>query len=144
MWTTFNTADNKAIASKFFELISEGNVEELCTMITPDWKMHIGLSSFEIPSGPEGLRKLFDSFGNIEQQWIIEDVLAEGNKVVVRAINKCNQENFFGIPSYGRMQTFTATFIHYIEDGKIKETWRNADDLGRVLQLGASIVPVIG
>ena len=142
MRMTFNTADNKAIASKFFELISEGNVEELCTMITPDWKMHIGLSSFEIPSGPEGLRKLFDSFGNIEQQWIIEDVLAEGNKVVVRGINKCNQENFFGIPSYGRMQTFTATFIHYIEDGKIKETWRNADDLGRVLQLGASIVPL--
>ena len=142
MRMTFNTADNKAIASKFFELISEGNVEELCTMITPDWKMHIGLSSFEIPSGPEGLRKLFDSFGNIEQQWIIEDVLAEGNKVVVRAINKCNQEDFFGIPSYGRMQTFTATFIHYIEDGKIKETWRNADDLGRVLQLGASIVPL--
>jgi len=139
---TFNTADNKAIASKFFELISEGNVEELCTMITPDWKMHIGLSSFEIPSGPEGLRKLFDSFGNIEQQWIIEDMFSEGNKVVVRAINNCIQENFLGIPSYGRMQTFTATFIHYIEDGKIKETWRNADDLGRVLQLGASIVPL--
>jgi hypothetical protein len=144
MQTTFKTANNKAIASKFFELISEGNVEELYTMITPDWKMHIGLGSFEIPLGPEGLRKLFESFGNIEQQWIIEDILADGNKVVVRAINNCKQENFFGIPSYGRMQTFTATFIHHIENGRIKETWRNADDLGRILQLGASIVPANG
>lgn len=142
MQKTFNTANNKVIASKFFALISEGSVEELCTMIASDWKMHIGLSSFEIPSGPEGLRKLFESFGNIEQQWIIEDIFSEGSKVVVRAINNCNQENFFGIPAYGRTQTFTATFIHHIEDGKIKETWRNADDLGRVLQLGASIVPV--
>ena len=60
-------------------------------------------------------------------------------EVVVRAINNCKQEFFFGIPSYGRMQSFTVTFIHHIEDGKIKETWRNADDLGRVL--GASVVP---
>jgi hypothetical protein len=32
-------------------------------------------------------------------------------------------------------------FIHTIADGKIIETWRNADDLGRVLQLGARIEP---
>ncbi len=51
------------------------------------------------------------------------------------------QENFLGVPSYGRPQTFTATFIHRIINGKIQETWRNADDLERVLQLGASIVP---
>ena len=74
---TPDTVKNKAIASKFFKLISEGNVEDLCSMITPDRKMHIGLGSLQIPAGPEGLRKLFESFGNIEQQWIIEDVLRE-------------------------------------------------------------------
>jgi len=29
--------------------------------------------------------------------------------------------------------------IHRIADGKLVETWRNADDLGRLLQLGARI-----
>jgi hypothetical protein len=32
-------------------------------------------------------------------------------------------------------------FIHRIGDGQILETWRNADDLGRLLQLGARIEP---
>ena len=77
----------------------------------------------------------------IDQTWTIEDVIAEGDKVVVRATNTCVQESFFGIPGHGRPQTFTATFIHRIADGKVHETWRNADDLGRLLQLGARIEP---
>ncbi len=61
--------------------------------------------------------------------------------MVVRATNTCVQESFFGIPGRGRSQTFTATFIPRIADGKVLETWRNADDLGRLLQLGARIEP---
>lgn len=87
------------------------------------------------------MRKLFESFGNIEQQWTMDEVITEGEKVAVRATNNCKQESFFGVPSYGRPQIFRATFIHHIVDGKIKETWRNADDLGRLLQLGAEIIP---
>jgi predicted ester cyclase len=60
---------------------------------------------------------------------------------LLAAINACVQERFFDIPSNGREQKFTAMFIHHIKDGKIEETWRNADDLGRLLQLGAKIVP---
>ncbi len=76
---------NKLIACKFLELVSEGNVEKICEMIASDWNMHIGLSTFKIPSGHEGMRRLFETFGQIKQQWIIEDVLAEGDKVAVRA-----------------------------------------------------------
>jgi hypothetical protein len=36
---------------------------------------------------------------------------------------------------------FTATFTFRIADGLIAEIWRNADDLVRLLQLGARIVP---
>ncbi len=133
--------DNKIIAQRWMELISEHKIEEICEITAPNWKMHGGLPG--LPLGPEGVRKLFGSFGPIQQKWAIEDVIAEGDKVVVRATNTCIQESFLGIPSRGRQQTFTATFIHYIADGKIIETWRNADDLGRVLQLGARIEPGI-
>ncbi|MEO6719353.1 MAG: ester cyclase [Ferruginibacter sp.] len=92
-----------------------------------------------LPSGPEGIRTLFHHFGNIAQLWEINDVVAEGNKVVIRATNTCVQDNFLGIPSYGRPQVFTAMFIHLVENGKLATTWRNANDLGRVLQLGASV-----
>ncbi|MDZ8185806.1 MAG: ester cyclase [Nostoc sp. ChiSLP02] len=131
--------DNKIIARRWIELISEHKIEEICEITAPTWKMHGGLPG--LPPGPDGVRKLFASFGRIEQKWTIEDVIAEGDKVVVRATNDCVQDSFFGIPSHGRRQTFTATFIHCIADGKIVETWRNADDLGRVLQLGARIEP---
>ena len=140
MQTTTNITQNKLIARTFLALVSKGNLKEICSLIDPNWKMHIGLSDFGIPAGPEGMRKLFESFGNIEQEWIINDVIAEGDKVV-RATNNCTQDNFLGVPSCGRPQTFTATFIHRIVDGKIVETYRNADDLGRLLQLGAQIVP---
>ncbi|MEH2332431.1 ester cyclase [Nostoc sp.] len=131
--------DNKIIAQRWIELISEHKIEEICEITAPTWKMHGGLPG--LPLGPEGVCKLFGSFGPIRQKWTIEDVIAEGDKVVVRATNTCIQESFLGIPGRGRQQTFTATFIHYIADGKIIETWRNADDLGRVLQLGARIEP---
>jgi SnoaL-like polyketide cyclase len=140
MKTSFQ--NNKLIATRFLELVSEGNVEEICEVISPSWKMNIGLGKAEIPLGPNGMKKLFESFGEIEQKWMVDDVIAEGNKVVVRATNNCRQQSFFGVPSHGKSQTFTATFIHHIVDGRIQETWRNADDLGRVLQLGAEIKPM--
>lgn len=61
--------------------------------------------------------------------------------MVVRATNRCVQESFFGVPGHDRQQTFSVTFIHRIGDGQILETWRNANDLGRLLQLGARIEP---
>jgi hypothetical protein len=140
MTTKTDIEYNKLLARTFLELVSKGNVEDICRLISPDWRMHIGLGVLGIPAGPEGMRKLFESFGQIEQEWAIDDVIAEGDKVVVRATNTCKQESFLGVPSYGHPQTFTATFIHRIVDGKIVETYRNADDLGRVLQLGAQIV----
>ncbi|MBW4636245.1 MAG: ester cyclase [Iphinoe sp. HA4291-MV1] len=131
--------DNKIIAQRWFELMNEQRIEEIYEMTAPTWRMHGGPPG--LPPGPDGVRELFRQIGPIDQKWTIEDVIAEGDKVVVRATNTCIQESFLGIPGRGRKQTFTATFIHCIADGKIIETWRNADDLGRVLQLGARIEP---
>jgi predicted ester cyclase len=108
-------------------------------MITPTWQMHGGPPG--LPAGPDGLRQLFATFGRIEQRWTVEDVIAEGDKVVVRATNTVIQDSFLGIPGRGRPQVFTATFTHRMVGGRIDRTWRNADDLGRLLQLGARIKP---
>jgi predicted SnoaL-like aldol condensation-catalyzing enzyme len=133
--------NNKLTARRWMEFISNGDIEAICEITSPDWVMHGGLPN--LPPGPAGVRKLFASFGPIEQKWKIEQIIAEGDKVVIRAINYCKQESFLGIPAKGYTQVFSATFIHYIREGKIVETWRNADDLGRVLQLGADIIPPV-
>jgi predicted SnoaL-like aldol condensation-catalyzing enzyme len=139
MLVTSNTGLNKIIARYWLEFISTGNIEAICRITAPGWIMHGGFPG--LPPGPDGVRKLFASFGEIKQQWKISEIIAEGDKVVVRAINNCFQESFLGVPAFGRKQTFSATFIHRIVNGKIQETWRNADDLGRIIQLGARIVP---
>ncbi len=38
----------------------------------------------------------------------MEDVIAEGDNVVVRATNTVVQDSFFGIPRYRRQHIFTA------------------------------------
>ena len=131
--------ENKRIALRWLELVTLGRVEELCAMTASAWTMHGGPPS--LPAGPDGIRALFATFGRIEQAWSIKDVIAEGDKVAVRASNSCLQESFLGIPGQGRRQEFSATFIFRIVAGQVHEIWRNADDLGRVLQLGARIEP---
>jgi predicted ester cyclase len=134
--------NNKTIARRFLELVSENNADEMCTMITEDWTMFGGPPN--LPKGKTGLRELLKHLTNIKQQWTINDVIAEDDKVLVRATNTCStQDSFFGIPGKDKQQVFTAMFLHRIVDGKITETWRNADDLGRVFQLGGQVVPGI-
>ena len=127
----------KSIAIRWLNLISEHKIDEICAMTAPGWKMHGG--PVGLPVGPEGVHELFRMIGPVKQQWAIEEMIAEGDKVVIRATNICQQDSFFGIPSNGVVQRFSAMFIHHIVDGMIVETWRNADDLGRLLQLGMRI-----
>jgi hypothetical protein len=145
--TTHNTADtavtaNKELAVRFLELVAAHDIDALCALVTPAWTMTGGPPG--LPAGPEGIRILFGTFGKIEQEWAVQDVIAEGDRVVVRAVNTCEQESFLGVPSNGRTQVFTATFVHRVagtpDRPLIDQTWRNADDLGRLLQLGAKIV----
>lgn len=133
------TEDNKDIARRFLQLVADRDVDGLIAMVAPTWTMWGGPPN--LPSGAEGIRLLFGTFGRIEQKWTVEDVIAEGDRVAIRATNTCDQDAFLGVPSNGVIQVFGATFIHRIEDGLIQETWRNADDLGRLVQLGARIVP---
>jgi hypothetical protein len=138
--TSMDTVEkNKRIARRWLELVSQHRIDELCALTAPTWTMRGGPPS--LPAGPDGVRTLFNTFGAIDQTWRVEEVIAEGDQVVVRATNMVVQESFFGIDGRGKLQVFTATFIHRIVDGLVQETHRNADDLGRLLQLGARLVP---
>jgi len=110
-------------------------------MTSPTWTMEGGPPN--LPPGHDGLRVLFDHIGEVQQTWTIDDVIAEADKVVVRATNHCTQQSFFGVPGRGIEQVFTATFTMQITDGLVCRTWRNAADLERLLQLGARILPPV-
>ena len=74
-------------------------IAALTALISPTWTMEGGPP--DLPAGRGGLRVLFDHIGGVRQRWMIDDVLAEGDKVVVRATNHCEQDSFFGHPGRG-------------------------------------------
>ena len=73
---------------------------------------------------------------------IAEDMIAEGDKVVVRATFRgTHQGEFAGIPATGISVEMPLIIIYRIENGKIVEHWMQADVMGLMQQLGALPTP---
>ena len=129
---------NKDLCTRWIELIGDGDVEGMSALITAGWRMYGGPP--ERPAGPEGLRALFAAIGPIDQKWTIDDVIARATGWSCAPPVPATRTRSFGVPAHGTRQVFTATFTFQVEGDRIVEVWRNADDLGRLFQLGARIV----
>jgi steroid delta-isomerase-like uncharacterized protein len=67
----------------------------------------------------------------------IEDIIQDGNKVVVRSsIAGTQQQAFSGLPATGRSMRIQAVDIHEIENGKIVRTWHTEDWMTGPRELG--------
>ena len=67
---------------------------------------------------------------------IAEDMIAEGDRVTVRAfIRGTHQGEFMGIPPTGRTFTSSGIIIYRIADGKIVQHWMQTDVLGLMQRL---------
>jgi predicted ester cyclase len=68
----------------------------------------------------------------------IEDLIAEGDKVVARWRSRVtHQGEYMGIPPSGKEVEFTGISVYRIEAGKIAESWTIEDELGLMQQIGA-------
>ncbi len=73
---------------------------------------------------------------------IPEDIIAEGDKVVVRALLRATQNGEFqGIPPTGKQVTLPAIVIYQIDNGKIVHHWLSFDSLSVLQQLGVMPTP---
>jgi predicted ester cyclase len=67
----------------------------------------------------------------------IEDLIAEGDKVVARWRSRAtHQGNYMGIPPTGNEVEFTGISFYRIEGGKIAQSWNIEDQLGLMRQVG--------
>jgi predicted ester cyclase len=92
------------------------------------------------PPGPKGakqiLRELSMTFSDLKVS--IQEVLQDGNKVVVRSeISGTQAQPFMGIPATNRKLIIQAIDIHEFKDGKIIRTWHTEDWMTGLHQLGA-------
>jgi predicted ester cyclase len=68
----------------------------------------------------------------------IEDLIAEGDKVVARwTSHATHQGEYMGITPTGKEVEFTGISLYRIEGGKIAESWNVEDELGLMRQIGA-------
>ena len=92
------------------------------------------------PPGPEGTRRANESIRTAFPDWVesIEDLITEGDRVVLRAIGRgTHQGEFMGIPPTGLRVEVGGVAIFRIDADQIVEQWGLVDMLGMLRQLNA-------
>ncbi len=135
-----STEENKAVVRREIEelLNHMGNLDAAEEIIAPDYVSHEPTSGDT--RGIEGAKQFAatyrQAFPDLENT--IEDMVAEGDKVVVRFRGRGTHQGeteAFGPPTGKRME-ITGITIKRLSEGKIVEAWTNFDALGMMQQLG--------
>ena len=129
---------NKAIAQRFIQEVFVRQDERAADELTsPDFVPH---SWPGVEPGVESLKQAQGrvSAGLEDARMTIEDVIAEGDKVVVRLTSHGRHAgDFMGMPASGKEYDISEIHIFRIAGGKVVEHWRDADMLGMLRQIGA-------
>lgn len=136
-----STEANKAIVVQLYEeVFNKGDLDLADKLIAPNAVNHDPAAPPSITGGARGVKAVVTMLRGAfpDDQHTIEDLIAEGDKVVVRLTHSgTHRGTFLGLPPSGRHITQTSIHIFRFADGKVVEAWANRDDLGLMQQLGA-------
>lgn len=133
MLPVVNTGTNKDIVREVYHLLNTRELDKLAQLIDP---------GFEGPNGEKGAEGLAKTVAPIiaafpDIQWTVEDLVAEGDKVVVRwSWTGTNKGVFRGVPPTGKTFTNHALILYQLKNGKILHAWMETDRMGFNQQLG--------
>jgi predicted ester cyclase len=137
-----STEENKTVLRREVEELynNTGNLEVVEEIFSPNYVSHEPTSG-EV-RGIEGARQFAANFRKAfpDLQNTIEDMVAEGDKVVMRFRGSGTHEGeteAFGPPT-GRRMEITGITIKRLSGGKIVEAWTNFDAMGMMQQLGVT------
>ena len=123
------------------EVLNKKNLAAIDDLLASDFAEHPGGQRKQV--GPEGFRENRKRRIAAFPDWnvVIDDLIAEGDKVVVRATGRgTHAGEFNGIAPTGKRISVTWIAIYRVVNGKLAEHWQNIDDLGLMKQLGAQLV----
>ena len=135
--------ENKAAVRRLIdEAWNKGNLDVIDDVLSPEYVLHISAPGAKDRAGyHEAVRMYRSAFPDF--QFTIEDMIAEGDKVVVRATMGGTQEGaLMGMAPTGKKLTHTAIAIRRFQGGKVVEEWVETDMMGLMQQMG--IVPTPG
>ena len=136
--------DNKALVRRFVdEVQSKGNTDLIDEICSPEFVNHSAPSG--LPADREGIKILTTMFKGAfpDSYFSVEDMIAEGDKVVTRkTFHGTHEGEFMGIPPSGRPVNVSLIDVVRISDGLVVEHWSVGDNLGMMQQLG--VIPQPG
>jgi steroid delta-isomerase-like uncharacterized protein len=133
--------ENKELLRRWFdEVWNKGRADAIDEMFDENGIAH-GLS--DDPSqpikGPSGFRPFYTMFRQAfpNMTIVIEDMIAEGDKVVARcSVRGKHEGEFMGRAATQSPVEFTGIAIVRIDNGKIVEAWNNFDFMTMYKQVG--------
>ena len=135
-----STEQNKVSVRRLMdEVFNKGKISLVDEMFAPAFVEREELPP-GTPAGREGVKQLITVFHSAFPDFkaTIDDVMAEGDKVVVLSTWSGTQKGeFMGIPSTGKRISFGVFDVIRFADGKIAEHWGQMDTMKMMQQLGA-------
>jgi predicted ester cyclase len=130
-----NEAIVRRIYSEYLDELDPSAADEL---LDADVVLH-GVGAFGEGYGRENVKEGFSAFlsGFAERHTDVEDVIAQGDRVVVRHTHHLKHvDEVLGIPPTGQRLSVWGIDIFRIEDGRIAEWWVIDDNMGMMQQMG--------
>lgn len=119
---------NKALVRRTYEewWNANGNVASVDEIVSPDFILHVGEGkTLDIETLKEEIRAFQSGLGGLHE--VVEDMIAEGDKVVVRyTLYATHTGEFRGVKPTGKEVKVSGIEIFRIEAGKIIEFWHAA------------------
>jgi len=133
-----SVAANKEVARRFFTEVWGGGSEAVAQELLSE--AYVGhMTGAPAPLDRAGWLEFFRAFRVAfpDAQFTIEDVIGEGDRVVLRLTMRGTHQGVFnGIPPTGRTVQVTGVSIERVVEGRIVEGWVTNDALGMLQQLG--------
>lgn len=136
-----STDQAKATALKVMERLDQRDLNGLLANAAPDARWH-GYAPVVLDNDGyrQAISEILDGFP--DSRFPVHSVVAEGNMVAVRhSLQGTHTGTFQGIPPTGKAVSIDGIVLLRVEDGKLAETWLNADILGLLVQLGVMSPP---
>jgi len=144
--STAQETSNKARFRHLEGAVNTGDVEVISKtiddLVAPDVQIHMPLP-VDAP-GTQAFRQLWAMLlrGLPDLHLTIEDLLEEGDKVVMRAsVTGTHQGQYRGLPPTGNSITYEEIFIWRFASGRIAEMWGVVDVFSQMQQLGVIPTP---
>jgi steroid delta-isomerase-like uncharacterized protein len=135
------SAENKAAIRRFIgQAFNAGDLAVVDELVATNYVLHF---TPEV-DGPEGMKQFISIYRTAFPDYTctIEDQVAEGDKVVTRwTVRGTQKGELMGIPPTGKQVTMSGVVVDRLSNGRLLETWIQADTLGMLQQLGVVQVP---